>query len=107
MRKETTVPAIVEIRGEIACIVLYGDVDFSIQENLGNAIDQALSVETAKEIQVDMTNATFIDSSVIRSLLKLQERARAEGKSISIWNCNEHIREIFGIGGFDQMFVIH
>jgi len=107
MRKETTVSAIVEVTGEIARIVLYGDIDFSIQENLGNAIDQALGVETAKEIQVDMTNATFIDSSVIRSLLKLQERARSKGKSISIWNCNDHIREIFGIGGFDQMFVIH
>ena len=99
-------PAIVEVTGEIARIVLHGDVDFSIQENLSNAIDQALDVELAKEIRVDMTNATFIDSSVIRALLKLQERATAQGKSLSIWNCNDHIREIFVIGGFDQIFVI-
>ena len=63
-------PAIVEIRGEIARIILSGDVDFSTQENLGNAIDQALSIDLAKEIQVDMTDVTFIDSSGIRSLLK-------------------------------------
>lgn len=100
-------PARVEVIGEIARIVLSGDVDFSIQENLGNAIDQALSTQPAKEIHVDMANTTFIDSSVIRSLLDLQERASAMGKPMSIWNCNEHIREIFGIGGFDQMFVIH
>ena len=100
-------PAIVEIRGEIARIILSGDVDFSTQENLGNAIDQALSVDLAKEIQVDMTDVTFIDSSGIRSLLKLQENAAAKDKSLSIWNCNEHIREIFVIGGFDQMFVLH
>jgi len=100
-------PAKVEISGEVARIVLSGDVDFSTQVNLGEAIDQALSAETAKEIQVDMTDATFIDSSVIRSLLKLQERALAKNKSLSIWNCNPHIREIFVIGGFDQMFVIH
>ena len=100
-------PAIVEIRGEIARIVLAGDIDFSTQENLGQAIAQALSIDPAKEIRVDMTNVTFIDSSVIRSLLKLQESATAKGKSISIWNCNDHIREIFVIGGFDLMFVIH
>ena len=100
-------PAKVEIRGEIARILLSGDVDFSSQVNLGEAIDQALSVDVAKEIQVDMTDAIFIDSSVIRSLLKLQERALAKGKSLSIWNCNGHIREIFVIGGFDQMFVLH
>jgi anti-sigma B factor antagonist len=101
------VPAIVEVTGEIARIVLAGDIDFSTQENLGQAIAQALSIDPAKEIRVDMTNVTFIDSSVIRSLLKLQESANAKGKSISIWNCNDHIREIFVIGGFDLMFVIH
>jgi anti-anti-sigma factor len=99
-------PAIVESMGEIVRIRLSGDIDFSTQEILGIAIDQALSIEAAKEIQVDMTEATFIDSSVIRSLLKLQEKAFAKRKSLSIWNCNSHIREIFVIGGFDQMFVI-
>lgn len=100
-------PAKVEVTGEVARIVLSGDVDFSTQGNLGEAIDQALSTDEAKEIQVDMTDATFIDSSVIRSLLKLQERALAKDKTMSIWNCNELIREIFVIGGFDLMFVIH
>ena len=99
-------PAVVEVTGEIARIILAGDVDFSTQENLGNAIAQALSIDPAKEIRVDMTNVTFIDSSVIRALLKLQESATARGKSISIWNCNDHIREIFVIGGFDLMFII-
>ena len=100
-------PAKVEITGEIARIILSGDLDFSTQVNLGDAIDLALSIDVAKEIHVDMTDATFIDSSVIRSLLKLQEIAKANDKTMSIWNCNEHIREIFVIGGFDLMFVIH
>jgi anti-anti-sigma factor len=100
------VPAIVENIGELTRILFYGDIDFSTQDNLSSAIQQALSIDGAKEIRVDMTNATFIDSSVIRSLLSLQEKARAQGKSFSIWNCNDHIREIFVIGGFDQMFVL-
>ena len=99
-------PATVETTGKIARIVLYGDVDFSTQDDLDNAIDQALSIDVAKEIQVDMTHVTFIDSAVIRALLKLQERAFAKNKSLSIWNCNDRIREIFVIGGFDQMFVL-
>lgn len=100
-------PAIVEITGEIARIILSGDLDFSTQGHLSNAIDQALGIEVAKELHVDMTNVTFMDSSVIRSLLKLREMAIAQNKSLSIWNCNAQIREIFMIGGFDQMFVIH
>jgi anti-anti-sigma factor len=100
-------PARVERTGGIARIILSGDFDFSTQVNLAEAIDQALAMSGVKEIRVDMTEATFIDSSVIRALLKLQERATAGKKSLSIWNCNDHISEIFSIGGFDQMFVIH
>ncbi|HET9590894.1 MAG TPA: STAS domain-containing protein [Anaerolineales bacterium] len=100
-------PAKVEITGEIARIVLSGDFDFSTQANLAEAIDQALSIDGAKEIQVDMTQATFIDSSVIRALLKLREGAIRQDKSLSIWNCSDYVREIFVIGGFDQLFVLH
>jgi HptB-dependent secretion and biofilm anti anti-sigma factor len=100
-------PATVEVTGNIARIFLSGDFDFSTQGQLAEAIEQALSSKEAKEIQVDMTHATFIDSSVIRALLKLQEVATTRNQSLSIWNCSEHIREIFVIGGFDQMLVIH
>ena len=100
-------PAKVEINGEIARIILTGDFDFSSQGNLGDAIERALSSKVAKEIHVDMSAATFIDSSVIRTLLKLQDMAKVKNKSLSIWNCNEQIREIFAIGGFDQMFSIY
>lgn len=100
-------PANVEITGEIARIHLTGNFDFSKQTELSAAIDRALSLDTIKEIQVDMTHTSFIDSSVIRALLRLQEMATKNNKKMSIWNCNEHIREIFVIGGFDQMLVIH
>ncbi len=49
-------PAKVEITGQVARILLSGDVDFSTQVDLGEAIDKALSVDTAKEVQVDMTD---------------------------------------------------
>ena len=100
-------PATVEFTGEIARIILSGTLDFSTQGKLADVFDEALSTLGAKEIQVDMTDVAFIDSSVIRALLKLREMALAHGKLLSIWNCNEYIREIFVIGGFDQLFVIH
>ena len=99
-------PAKMEMTGDIARIALIGNLDFSTQKSLAEAFNLALSTDRAKEIQIDMSNATFIDSAVIRALLQLQELAVAKNKSLSIWNCNEQIREVFSIGGFDQMFVI-
>ena len=99
-------PATVEFTGDIARLILSGDFDFSTQENLSDAIEQVLNANAMREIHVDLMDATFIDSSVIRALLRLRESAISNGKSLSLWNCNEQIREIFTIGGFDQMFVL-
>lgn len=100
-------PATVEFTGDIARLILSGDFDFSSQEELNRAIDEVINANAIRDIQVDLVNATFIDSSVIRALLRLRESALQGGKSLSIWNCNDQIREIFTIGGFDQLFVMH
>jgi len=100
-------PATVEITGDVVRLNLSGDFDFSTQENLGDAIEKVLGANAVREIYVDLAEATFIDSSVIRALLKLRESAVARKKSLSLWNCNDQIREIFVIGGFDQLFEIH
>ena len=105
-RKEISMPATVEFTGDIARLILSRDFDFSTQENLSEAIEKILNANAMREIYVDLTDATFIDSSVIRALLKLRESTLANGKSLSLWNCNDQIREIFTIGGFDQLFVL-
>jgi anti-anti-sigma factor len=99
-------PATVEARGDRAFIILAGEFDFSTSDDLGNAIESALNIEATQEIIVDLTETTFIDSSVIRILLKLREAANNQHKLLTLANCNDRIREIFVIGGFDQMFVI-
>ena len=99
-------PATVEFTGDIARLILSGDFDFSTQENLSDAIEKVMSANAMREIYVDLADATFIDSSVIRALLRLRESALTNGKSLSLWNCNDQIREIFTIGGFDQLFVL-
>jgi len=106
-RKENTMPATVEFTGDSARLILSGDFDFSMQDNLSSAIEEILRANAIRDIQVDLIEATFIDSSVIRALLRLRESALQSGATLSIWNCNDQIREIFTIGGFDQLFVMH
>jgi len=91
-------------QGNTANIVLSGNIDYSMQEEIRDASAQALSNKQAKEICVDFTDVTFLDSSVIRALLTLQKEADASGKSLVLLNCNDTTREVFEIGGFDLMF---
>ena len=95
----------VSTSGDTTRVSLAGDLDFSAQDTLKRAIEQAVSTQ-ASEVVVDMESTTFIDSAVIRLLLKLRETAARNGKSMVIVNCSEYIHEIFSIGGFDQIFDI-
>ena len=90
--------------GTTASIFLSGNIDYSLQEELSTANQKALSNKQVKEISVDFTDVTFLDSSVIRALLTLQTESDAAGKSLVLQNCNHNMREVFEIGGFDRMF---
>ena len=89
--------------GNIASIILSGDFDFSHQESLQAAFEEALK-HKPEQIEFDFANVAFIDSSVIRMLLKLRESAKRHQTTLAIMNCNERLREIFVIGGFDKIF---
>lgn len=91
--------------GKVTSISLSGDFDFSHQDTLEQTFEQVIETNPL-EIKIDLENTTFIDSSVIRMLLKLRDKALRNQSSLVIVNCNERIREIFVIGGFDQIFEI-
>ena len=96
----------VEFHGAKASIILSGGIDYSTQENIRNAIEKALAADQMNEILVDFTDVTFMDSSGIRALVVLKKKAEEQGKSLVLKNCSKSIRELFEIGGFDQMFTI-
>jgi anti-anti-sigma factor len=88
-----------------AHIRLSGNFDFSRQEELKTVFEQATQTES-HTIKVDMEKVSFIDSAVIRLLLKLREAANRHKKSLVIVRCTERVGEIFAIGGFDKIFDI-
>ena len=102
--QEVEMTVTIGFQGTTANITLSGNIDYSLQEELRNANQKALSDEQIREICVDFTEVTFLDSSVIRALLTLQKEADAAGKSLVLLNCNRTLREVFEIGGFDRMF---
>ena len=98
-------PATIAITGNVARIGLLGDFDFSNQDELRLTFEQVINAQGA-EIEIDLQETSFIDSSVIRLFLKLRDMAEKNNKSLVIVHCNERIAEIFAIGGFDKVFDI-
>lgn len=98
-------PATIAVTGNVARIGLLGEFDFSNQDELRSVFEQVISAP-ADEIEIDLEMTDFIDSAVIRLLLKLRDMAEKSNKSLVIVHCNERITEIFAIGGFDKVFEI-
>lgn len=94
----------VEFHGPIASIILLGGIDYSSQEEFRNAITKVLSEDQIREVHVDFTGATFLDSSAIRALLLLHKEASSKEVSLVLLNCSDNMLEIFEIGGFDRIF---
>ena len=92
--------------GNVTSISLSGDFDFSHQDMLEQTFEQVINTKPS-EIEINLLDTTFIDSSVIRMFLKLRDMARHNKSSLVIVNCSDRIREIFVIGGFDQIFTIN
>ncbi len=55
---------------------------------------------------VDFTQLEYISSAGMGVLLGTQKRLADSGQSLKLVNLNRHIREIFRIAGFDNVFSI-
>lgn len=55
---------------------------------------------------VDFSQLDYISSAGMGVLLGAQKRLSEAGHSLTLVNLNRHIREIFRIAGFDNVFTI-
>ena len=87
-------------------ISLAGEVDLytapELKQELLNAIDNG-----AKEVIVDFTDTTFIDSTTLGVLVGGVKRLRPNGGRLSIVCSDPNITKIFEITGLDRVFTIY
>ena len=65
---------------EIVAVCLEGDFDLANAPALGDAIDRAL--ESGNELILDLSEATFIDSSVINVLVRSSKAASERERAV-------------------------
>jgi anti-sigma B factor antagonist len=87
-------------------ISLTGEVDLytapEFKQQLLNVI-----AEGGKDVVVDFTNTTFIDSTTLGVLVGGVKRLRAEEGRLSLVCSDRNITKIFEITGLDRVFTIH
>ena len=87
-------------------IALAGEVDLytapEFKERMVQVIEQG-----KKQVVVDLSKATFIDSTTLGVLVGGVKRLRPAGGSLALVCTDENITKIFEITGLDRVFPIH
>lgn len=88
------------------CVVsVSGDADLYAAANVERELVRLVE-EGKHSIVVDLSDATFIDSTMLRVLLNISKRLRPGGGELLVV-CREHnIRKIFEITLLDRVFTI-
>ena len=95
-----------EIDSDTHVIELGGEVDLytapEFKERMVQVIEQG-----KKQVVVDLSKATFIDSTTLGVLVGGVKRLRPAGGSLVIVCSDQNICKIFEITGLDRVFPIH
>ena len=95
-----------EIDGDTHVIELGGEVDLytapEFKERMVQVIDGG-----KKQVVVDLSKATFIDSTTLGVLVGGVKRLRPLGGSLALVCSDQNILKIFEITGLDRVFPLH
>lgn len=72
-----------ELSGDSGRLELVGELDIASVPRLTEAVD-ALLARTARELTIDLSRLVFLDSSGLRELIVLRDRALAEGWTLAL-----------------------
>ena len=95
-----------QLEGDVYVISLAGEVDlYTAPEFKAQLLD--VIGKGAKQVIVDFTDTTFIDSTTLGVLVGGVKRLRTSDGELSLVCSDRNITKIFEITGLDRVFTIH
>jgi anti-sigma B factor antagonist len=93
-------------RERAAELELRGDLDLADVVGLDRALTAALTDGPTDTLLVDMTEVTFIDSSVLHWIIRSDRRTREGRARLTVVVAPGRVRDVFAITGLEQRLAI-
>jgi anti-sigma B factor antagonist len=97
--------ATADLGGGVSRVDVVGEVDLSTAPELKEALGEVIDAG-ARGVLVDLSDATFIDSTTLGVLMGAVKRLRPAGGELTIVCRDPNIRKIFEITLLDRIFNI-
>jgi anti-sigma B factor antagonist len=95
-----------EVGGEVRVFRVAGEVDFGVAPELKKRIADAVGAGE-RQLVVDLSAVSFIDSTAIGVLVATLKRMRESGGTLSVVCDNEDVRGIFEVVGLEDVLPLH
>jgi anti-sigma B factor antagonist len=89
----------------VVLLALAGEIDLATSGQFRGAIDRALSTP-GSSVVIDMTDVTFMDSTMLRELLRAHKDVDAGGGRLVIAGVQAAVRRLFELTGTSGLFVL-
>lgn len=99
-----TISAQLSADGQELLISIDGRFDFSAHQDFRDAYERMDA--SPRRYRVDLSSASYLDSSALGMLLLLRDHAGGDSAQISLVNCRPDVRKILAISNFEQLFKI-
>lgn len=93
-------------KGTRLCVCLQGEIDHCSATEIRSQLETALRDEDIKELYIDLSKVSFIDSSGIGMLIGRYKTMAAKGGTICAAGLQENVRRLYHIAGLHRIIPI-
>lgn len=91
-----------EEKGDHLLVKLHGDVDLehsvAVRKLLLNAVAKG------RDLMIDLSDVTYLDSSGIASMIEAMHVARKNGAAFTLFSASDQVRRVFEMARLDKVF---
>lgn len=92
-----------KMEGRTLVAAIHGDIDHHCADDIKTAIDSVYARANAKDIILDFTRVTFMDSSGIGMIIGRYKNARKTGGALRVANMSDDVSRIFQLSGLPKI----
>ncbi len=89
-----------------AVVLVGGEVDLETASQLGDHALEAID-DASPHIALELSGVTFMDSTGLKVLLAVKNRAELAGGSLALLGTTRTVRRILELTGLEQTFTLH
>lgn len=94
------------IDGSKAALTIQGRFDFSIHRDFRANYETILATSGVCELDIDLANVDYVDSSALGMLLLLREKSMARNIQMKLSNPQSSVRQVLEVANFGRLFTI-